>query len=338
MKKRIQNYIAVIIMTGILVSLASGCKKDDENNSTHNDPVLIPKLETIAVFDITESGASYVGVITSDGGAAITACGICWSTHPNPTINDFKSTAEKDSSSFSGTINGLTAGVSYYVRVYATNSAGTGYSNEQSFGKVTSTVTDIDGNVYHTVRIGTQVWMVENLKTTKYRDGTPIRKVTDNSTWFGINYYGAYCDYNHDQDKGQTYGHLYNWYAATDSRNIAPEGFHVPSDADFLILANFLGGVDVAGGKIKEAGYTNWLRPNTGATNETGFNAIPGGACSSDGFTLMGEKSGWWTTSEAAEGEAFIRYTAYYNSGLNTKNLNKLNGNSIRCVKDDVQD
>ena len=321
-------------MTGILVSLATGCKKDDENNSNVKDLVQKPKLETIAISDITENGASYVGIIISDGGAEITARGICWGTGPNPTIDNNKSTAEKGTSSFSGTIGGLTPGKTYYVRVYATNSVGTGYSNEQSFKTLAETVTDIDGNVYHTVTIGPQVWMVENLKTTKYRDGTTIRKVSDHGSWLGINYYGAYCDYNNDQDKGQTYGHLYNWYAASDSRNIAPEGWHVPSDADFLILATYLGGINVAGGKLKEVGYAHWLSPNTGATNETGFNAIPGGARNATGFNLLGEKSGWWTITESNDGEAYIRYVAYYDSAFSSKILSKLNGNSIRCVKD----
>jgi uncharacterized protein (TIGR02145 family) len=333
MKKRIQNYIPVIMMTGILVTLATGCKKDDENNNV-KDPVQKPELETIALSGISENAVSYVGLIISNGGAEITACGICWGTDPNPTIDDNNSTAGTGTSSFSGTIGGLTAGESYYVRVYATNSAGTGYSNEQSFSTLAETVTDIDGNVYHTVTIGTQVWMAENLRTTKYRDGTPIRNVSDNGSWFGINYYGAYCDYNNDQDKGQSYGHLYNWYAASDSRNIAPEGWHVPSDDDFLILANYLGGINNAGGKLKEAGYAHWLSPNSGATNETGFNAIPGGARNPAGFILMGEKSGWWTTSESNEGEAYIRYVAYYNPALTSKILSKLFGNSIRCVKD----
>jgi uncharacterized protein (TIGR02145 family) len=334
MKKRIQNYIAVVITMAIFMSLASGCKKDTEVPVSPDPSVQIPKLETIAISDISESGASYVGIITSDGGAEITAYGVCWSTDRNPTIADYKSSAEKLTSSFAGSITGLTLGTSYFVRLYATNSAGTGYSNEQSFSTLANTVTDIDGNVYHTVKIGTQVWMVENLKVTKYRDGTPIRNVTDNGSWIGINDYGAYCDYDNDQDKGETYGHLYNWYAATDSRNIAPEGWHVPSDADFLILANYLGGIDHAGGKLKEAGREHWLSPNSGATNETGFDAIPGGARNNTGFTLMGEKCGWWTTTESNDGEAYIRYVAYYNPALTSKILSKLFGNSIRCVKD----
>jgi uncharacterized protein (TIGR02145 family) len=334
MKKRIQNYIAVVIMMAIFMSLATGCKKETEDPVSPDQPVQIPKLETIAISDVAESGASYVGIVTSDGGAEITAYGVCWSTDKNPTINDYKSTAEKSTGSFTGNISGLSAGQLYFVRLYATNSAGTGYSNEQSFRTTTSAVTDIDGNVYHTVTIGTQVWMVENLKVTKYRDGTPIRQVNDHDTWLGINDYGAYCDYNNDEDKSLTYGHLYNWYAATDSRNIAPEGWHVPSFNEFVILLNSLGGSKVAGGKLKEAGLAHWLSPNIGATNESGFNAIPGGVHNAAGFDLLGGISSWWTTTESDNGSAYTRYVLYYDDSFNTHIVNKLFGNSIRCVKD----
>jgi uncharacterized protein (TIGR02145 family) len=337
MKKRTQNYIAVVIMMAIFMSLATQCKKEEDpevpNPGPGPEPVEVPRLMTIAVFDITESGAKYTSVVINDGGAEITARGICWSMEPDPSIDDFKSIAGRGTNTFTGTIDGLIAGETYYLRAFATNSAGTGYSDEQSFNAKTETVTDIDGNVYHTIKIGTQVWMVENLKTTKFRDGTSIRNVTDHYSWVQMNY-GAYCDYNNDEGIGETYGHLYNYYAVTDRRNIAPEGWHVPSDNEFVILITYLGGQSVAGGKLKETGNAHWVGPNIGATNVTGFNAIPGGARNSDGFQLLGLKSGYWTTTDAGDGEAWIRYAAYYSSALNAKNLSKLNGNSIRCVKD----
>jgi uncharacterized protein (TIGR02145 family) len=140
------------------------------------------------------------------------------------------------------------------------------------------TLTDQDGNVYKTITIGTQTWMAENLRTTKYRDGSAIPNITDKTAWGNIST-GAYCNYNNttSADTIATYGRLYNWYAATESRNIAPAGWHVPNDAEWETLIYYLGGFSVAGGKMKETGTTHWISPNTGATNESGFTALPSG-------------------------------------------------------------
>jgi len=126
-------------------------------------------------------------------------------------------------------------------------------------------VVDIDGNFYHAVAIGTQVWMAENLRTTKYRDGSPIPNVTDSSVWI-LTTEGAYCNYNNDTTHSNTYGRLYNWYAVIDTRNIAPEGWHVPTQDEWNTLVQFLGGGAVAGGKLKETGTAHWNSPNRGAT------------------------------------------------------------------------
>jgi len=138
------------------------------------------------------------------------------------------------------------------------------------------TVTDIDGNCYRTVTIGTQVWMAENLKVTHDCNGEAIPNVTDGATWAGLTA-GAYCEYNNDVNNVATYGRLNNWYAVADSRNISPAGWHVASDAEWQTLSIFLGGDAIAGGKMKETGTTHWYSPNTGATNESGFSALPGG-------------------------------------------------------------
>ncbi len=148
------------------------------------------------------------------------------------------------------------------------------------------TMTDQDGNEYKTITIGTQTWMAENLRTTKYRDGSEIPNVTDNTKWVELAT-GAYCNYNNttSSDTIATYGRLYNWYAVTDSRNIAPEGWHLPTETEWRILIDYLGGFGVAGGKMKETGATHWDTPNTGATNESGFTALP-----------SGNRSDWRTT------------------------------------------
>jgi uncharacterized protein (TIGR02145 family) len=144
--------------------------------------------------------------------------------------------------------------------------------------KTYGTLTDQDGNIYRTITIGTQTWMAENLRTTKYRDGTAIPNVTDNTAWSNLST-GAYCNYNNTEsaDTIATYGRLYNWYAATDSRDIAPSGWHVPTDDEWTTLTTYLGGDSVAGGKMKETGTTHWVTPNGGATNESGFTALPSG-------------------------------------------------------------
>jgi uncharacterized protein (TIGR02145 family) len=140
------------------------------------------------------------------------------------------------------------------------------------------TMTDQDGNEYKTIVIGTQTWMAENLRTTKYRDGSAIPNITEITAWGNLTT-GAYCNYNNttSADTIATYGRLYNWYAVTDSRNIAPEGWHVPTDAEWTTLVTYLGDFRVAGGKMKETGTTHWITPNEGATNESGFTALPSG-------------------------------------------------------------
>ena len=139
-----------------------------------------------------------------------------------------------------------------------------------------NTVTDIDGNVYHTVKIGTQVWMVENLKTTKYNDGTPIPLVTANSSWAILTTPG-YCFYNNDANVNKaTYGAMYNWYIVNTGK-LCPAGWHVPIDAEWTTLTNYLGSENAAGGKLKEFGISHWVTPNDGTTNSSGFTALPAG-------------------------------------------------------------
>ena len=196
------------------------------------------------------------------------------------------------------------------------------------------TVTDIDGNVYHAVTIGTQVWMVENLKTTKYRDGTSIPNVTGNTAW-SILTTGAYCDYNNTPSNSATYGRLYNWYAATDAHNIAPTGWHVPTDAEWSTLTTYLGGESVAGGKLKEIGTTHWTSPNTGATNETGFTALPGGYRDYGGtFYGIGDYGYWWSATENDATYAWYRNMNYDFSDVSSYNVDKELGFSVRCVRD----
>ena len=196
------------------------------------------------------------------------------------------------------------------------------------------TVTDIDGNVYHTVTIGTQVWMVENLKVTHYRNGDSIPNITDDTEWGNLKT-GAYCNYNNDPNNADAYGRLYNWYVVIDSRKICPAGWHVPTYKDWNILEAYLGGVPIAGGKIKEAGTAHWKSPNTGATNESGFTALPGGYRRFTGtFYYVGYYGYWWSTRAYNVNNAWYNYLGYLYSNLNRYFYSKTLGFSIRCLKD----
>ena len=195
-------------------------------------------------------------------------------------------------------------------------------------------ITDIDGNQYETVAIGNQVWMAENLKVTHYRNGDVISHLTDNNSWGGTSN-GAYCAYNNNEDNVDTYGRLYNWYAVNDSRNIAPEGWHVPTDAEWTLLTDYLGGSNVAGGKLKEAGTEHWNSPNTGATNESGFTAFPGAFRNDYGsYWGMGYYGIFWSSTESFSTYAWYRHLYYGNSDVFRYNYaSKQSGYSIRCVR-----
>ena len=208
------------------------------------------------------------------------------------------------------------------------------------------TVTDIDGNVYNTVTIGTQVWMKENLKTTKYNDGTTIPNINDNTTWAALTT-GAYSDYNNTPSNSTTYGRLYNWYAADNNeatkvasnggKNVCPTGWHVPTNAEWTTLTNFLGGESVAGGKLKETGTTHWTTPNEGATNETGFTALPGGYRYANGtFNSVGSFGYWLSSTEYSSNSIYNRYIYYNTIFVYRSNFEKQFGFSVRCLRDQL--
>jgi len=195
------------------------------------------------------------------------------------------------------------------------------------------TVTDIDGNVYQTATIGPQIWTVGNLKTTRYNDGTPIPLVTDSSVWSNLTTPG-YCWYNNDTANKNIYGAIYNWYTV-NTGILAPAGWHVPSDSEWTILTTYLGGESIAGGKLKETGTTHWRTPNSGATNETGFIALPGGHRDVNGsFPAMGDDGFWWSATEySSTGKSWYRNMNYNYAGVVRVSNNKTNGHSVRIVK-----
>jgi uncharacterized protein (TIGR02145 family) len=207
--------------------------------------------------------------------------------------------------------------------------------NQTNFGNRNETVIckDADGIVYKTVKIGNQIWMAENLRTTKYRNGNPIPNVTDANDWSQLTT-GAYCDYENQPDN--SYGKLYNAFAVNDPRSIAPKGWHVPTGEEWKILLDYLGGENIAGGKLKETGTTHWESPNTGATNESGFSALPCGLRYGDGGQFLSRNSEclfWTTTSSSGNVPRSLRNDdtecpENIDSGYQTS------GCSVRCVKD----
>ena len=197
------------------------------------------------------------------------------------------------------------------------------------------TVSDIDGNVYHTVTIGNQTWMVENLKTSHYKCGDAISNVTNNIEWSNLST-GAYCNYENNEANYEKYGKIYNWYAASDPRSIAPNGWHVATDKDWTTLTSNLGGENVAGGKLKETGSKHWNNPNTDAINEVGFSAISGGNRDGHGvFSPIGEGGEWWTANEdSVTTMAWYRAMSSSHGKVYRNRMGKFCGNYVRCVKD----
>jgi uncharacterized protein (TIGR02145 family) len=194
-------------------------------------------------------------------------------------------------------------------------------------------VTDIDGTVYTSIVINGQEWMQQNLAVTKYRNGDPIPTGLSNTTWQNTTS-GAYAIYDNVAANNTTYGKLYNWYAVNDSRGLCPTGWHVPSDAEWTTLATSLGGSSVAGGKMKST--TGWTSPNTGATNESGFTALPGGYRDLNGtYNDIGTSGYCWSSTENNSSNAWNRVLSYYSSGVTRYiSVNKRNGFSVRCVRD----
>ena len=314
-------------------------KSDDGNGNSTVTAVPLPPIDLISnAVSATQINLSWTDKSTNEDGFNIqrkSGIGI---------FTDI-ATVGKDVTNYSD--NGLTSETTYIYRVYSFNNVGNSptYSNELSITTGSPTVTDASNNTYPTVTIGTQVWMAENLRTTKYRDGSNIPVVTDNTQWANNYNTGAtspmMCWYNNDQATYTTnkFGALYNWYAinpATNgNKNVCPTGWHVPTDAEWTTLTTFLGGESVAGGKMKSTGTQYWISPNTGATNSSGWSGLPGGLRNDGGtFNDVGSLGGWWSSTEDDAGIVWYRGLVYAIGGVFRLNFNKTDGFSVRCVRD----
>jgi uncharacterized protein (TIGR02145 family) len=326
---------------------------DDQNNRIYGKENIfttrmlgLANINTLSPSSITSSLATVGNQIIDNGGSTITENGILYSISQNPTINDNKVINTTGNNNFTTSLIGLLPATTYYVRAYAINNLGTSYGNQISFTTTirtinTGSVSDFEGNTYRTVSIGNQVWMAENLKSTKYNNGLSIANITDSIAW-GTFTNGAYCWYNNSISYKQTYGALYNYYAI-NTENLCPIGWHIPSDVEWDILISFLGGSSVAGGKMKEAGNTHWILPNTGATNSSGFSALPNGGRRYNAFygyynfQWLTNSSTWWSSTVVSSNNPNYIPIWYY--GLATSSASSIKqytfkneGNAVRCV------
>jgi len=324
-------------------------------NSMYSDACIVsPPIVVTEIFlnTIKKTQAIVGGRVTFNGNAYVTDCGIIFRKSLDPESSNIKIQIDEGNGSFSTLLSDLTPNTIYSVRAYATNSAGIDYGNNIEFTTceagnadiifnpdlVYGSVCDIDGNKYKTVKIGTQTWMAENLRTTKYRNGDAITNPTASQMW-GMSS-GAYVNYNNDTSYVTTYGRMYNWHAVDDSRCLAPTGWHVPSQAEWNTLTAYLGGVYIAGGKLKETGTKHWSNPNEGATNESGFTALPGGRCQTGVFEFIGNTGYYWLANATYVG------TGSYASLFELESVNGIasyidgisaityTGYSVRCIKD----
>jgi len=297
----------------------------------------IPNLTTMVATSITANSALSGGFVVNDGGLTISSRGVIWSTNPNPTIDLLTKTSDGNGlGTFSSNLTNLLPNTTYYLRAYATNTLGTGYGNEVNFSTPD----------FSSVTICNQTWMTRNLDVSRFRNGDDIPYLP--GAWYDVSLTTpAWCYYNDDSTKGK----LYNWYAITDSRGIAPLGWHIPNisewknltkcidfNADTSIL-NGTSGItlmsNIAGSSLKEAGNNHWSLPNSDATNSTGFTALPFGA-NIIGFTDFGSAAWYWSTTEV-NGVFTHANTIRLNKdsgSLYILGYKKIRGFSVRCVKD----
>jgi uncharacterized protein (TIGR02145 family) len=301
-------------------------------------------ISTTTVTSITGSTAFSGGNVSNDGGTLVTQRGICYSTSPSPTTANTTIISGSGIGSFTCNLNGLSSSTTYYVRAYAVNSAGTAYGNEVSFTTAYQIVSNpgagvtFDGYTYGSIVLGNgQEWMAENLRTSVYANGDPIPNETDPTQWINLTT-GGWAHYQNNNLYENPYGKLYNWYTINDSRNVCPTGWHVPTDADWTILTDYLdlglGGSMYTGYRMKST--SGWISLN--GDNESGFSGLPAGQRNSNGsFGGNGTSTRWWSATEylANPGNAWMRGLQNQNDVVEINIIGLYGwGLSVRCLKD----
>jgi len=308
----------ILLISIVLVAIVlNGCKKD---NTTKKDPVITWANPADISYGTLLSATQLNAKANVPGTFVYT---------PEIGTKLFEGANQVLNADFTPTDVATYNAVSKTVTINVTKADDVIFNPNLTYG----TMTDQDGNVYKTIVIGTQTWMAENLRTTKYRNGSAIPEITDNSVWYNLTT-GAYCWYNNSINNKKPYGALYNWFTVGDPRNIAPAGWHVPTDEDWTILTTYLGGVTIAGGKMKEVGLTHWQSPNAYATNESGFTALPVGYRYFNGsfYFLDG---GFWSSTQYNSYSVWLYSLSYLHAFcVRSSNYSMQYGFSVRCVKD----
>ena len=345
-----------------LTSALFSCKKETTtpNNSGNNTTDTTKTNNDVYISGFDCEGVKIAGTLTKDKAASNVTATLTY-TGGNRKTYLSKSHTSTGVSGLSATLQAGTLadgeGTLVYIISGTPSSAGTAnfaialggksctitivvdeVTQNPTIGKPGPNITDSENNTYKTVFIGTQQWMAENLKVSKYSDGTTIPNITDNTQW-ASNTTGAWCYYDNNAANNSKYGKLYNWYAVSKTtngnKNVCPTGWHVPTDAEWTVLTDYLGGESVAGGKMKEVGATNWISPNTEATNTSLFSGLPGGYRNFNGdYYDVGPDGSWWSSTDYNTSGAWYRYLYFLGGYAYSYSGGKKNGLSVRCLRD----
>ena len=324
----------------------------NSNDITFTTLGQVPTVTTLSATNLTVTSVTLNGSVNANYLSTVVTFEYGTTTSYGSTISATQSPVTGNTNaSVSADISGLTTGTIYHYRIKAVNSLGTTYGSDLTFTTVPlGTVTDVDGNIYNTITIGNQVWMKENLKTTKYSNGDLIGTTTPATLNITSENAPKYqWSYDGNENNVATYGRLYTWYAVTDSRNVCPTGWHVPTDAEWTTFTSYLtnngygyagNGMDIAKSIAAKSGWTTWAVAGTTGNDQTsnnssGFTALPGGYRINNGvFIFIGEIAYWWSTFESNTVGTYTRSMNFNFSEVYRDLYYKQSGCSVRCLKD----